>query len=222
MTPAGSRFASASSRPGYLAFPIQMTHRYPELAGFMAGHWATEAVHIVPVFGEKGALLEHFAFRLFYNWPLTLRRRLAEIADYRKKLPSRYFHLPLLMLGSAGILQMLVMWLIPEQNSLPRLKDLWHLGFFQRQQPVRPQSAIGFSGNWISCPVCSRIFAVESGPCWYRTDPGWNLAGFSLYPGDGDRPSHQGGPVYLSRHNRSNCRIFIRLMSYSLRRKLET
>jgi len=37
---------------GYLAFPIQMTYRYPALARFMAGHWATDAVHIVPVFGD--------------------------------------------------------------------------------------------------------------------------------------------------------------------------
>ncbi|MCP4151722.1 MAG: hypothetical protein GY757_28520, partial [bacterium] len=37
---------------GYLAFPIQMAYRYPELARFMAGHWATEAVHIVPVTGS--------------------------------------------------------------------------------------------------------------------------------------------------------------------------
>ena len=44
---------------GYLAFPIQMTYRYPTLARFMAGHWATESVHAVPVFGESGALLEH-------------------------------------------------------------------------------------------------------------------------------------------------------------------
>jgi hypothetical protein len=60
---------------GYLAFPIQMAYRYPVLARFMATHWATETVHIVPVFGEKGALLEHWVFRLFYNWPLTIRRR---------------------------------------------------------------------------------------------------------------------------------------------------
>jgi len=44
---------------GYLAFPIQMAYRYPVLARFMAVHWATSAVHIVPVFGESGALLEH-------------------------------------------------------------------------------------------------------------------------------------------------------------------
>ena len=43
---------------GYLAFPIQMAYHYPALARFMAGHWATGAVHVVPVFGEKGALLD--------------------------------------------------------------------------------------------------------------------------------------------------------------------
>lgn len=54
---------------GYLAFPIQMTTTYPALAQLMAGRWATEAVHIIPVFGEKGALLEHMLFDLFFNVP---------------------------------------------------------------------------------------------------------------------------------------------------------
>jgi hypothetical protein len=61
---------------GYLAFPIQMTYHYPALARFMAAHWATSAVHIVPVFGERGALLEHGVFCVFYNWPLTIRRKM--------------------------------------------------------------------------------------------------------------------------------------------------
>ena len=59
---------------GYLAFPIQMAYRYPTLARFMAAHWSTAAAHTIPVFGEKGALLEHGVFSLFYNYPLTLRR----------------------------------------------------------------------------------------------------------------------------------------------------
>jgi hypothetical protein len=54
---------------GYLAFPLQMTTSYPALAQFLAGRWATQAVHIVPVFGEKGALLEHWVFDLFFNLP---------------------------------------------------------------------------------------------------------------------------------------------------------
>ena len=77
---------------GYLAFPIQMTYRYPALARFMAGHWATEIVHIVPVFGERGALLEHWVFCLFYNWPLTIRRRMTRRAQIRSAYPVRYWH----------------------------------------------------------------------------------------------------------------------------------
>lgn len=54
---------------GYLAFPLQMVTRYPALAQFLAGRWATGAVHVIPVFGEKGALLEHWVFDLFFNIP---------------------------------------------------------------------------------------------------------------------------------------------------------
>ncbi len=60
---------------GYLAFPIQMVAEFPQLAQFMAGRWATGAVRIVPVFGERGALLEHAVFDLFFNVPLSLRRK---------------------------------------------------------------------------------------------------------------------------------------------------
>ncbi|MCF7958940.1 MAG: hypothetical protein K9M57_10875, partial [Phycisphaerae bacterium] len=89
---------------GYLAFPIQMAYRYPVMARFMAGHWATEAVHIVPVFGEKGALLEHKIFGLFYNLPLTLRRRMGRRAELRSSLAPRRWHvLPTALMG-AGLL----------------------------------------------------------------------------------------------------------------------
>ncbi len=54
---------------GYLAFPLQMVTAYPAFSQFMAGRWATSAVHIIPVFGEKGALVEHAVFDLFFNVP---------------------------------------------------------------------------------------------------------------------------------------------------------
>jgi hypothetical protein len=79
---------------GYLAFPIQMTYHYPAMARFMAAHWATDAVHIVPVFGERGALFEHWIFCLFYNWPLTIRRRMQRISQVRTDLPTRLWHIP--------------------------------------------------------------------------------------------------------------------------------
>jgi hypothetical protein len=78
---------------GYLAFPIQMAYRYPVLARFMAVHWATGGVHIVPVFGESGALLEHGVFGFFYNWPLTIRSRLVRRQQQRAALPARRWHI---------------------------------------------------------------------------------------------------------------------------------
>ena len=113
---------------GYLAFPIQMGYRYPKLAQFMAAHWATDAVHIVPVFGERGALLEHSVYGWFYNWPLTIRRRMRKRREARKLRNPRYWHIaPCVALG------LLFFWfadLYYLQNSggLPGVKDIWWLG----------------------------------------------------------------------------------------------
>lgn len=60
---------------GYLAFPLQMVEHDPALARFMAGRWAKSLAHVVPVFGEAGGLLEHAVFDLFFNLPLSVRRR---------------------------------------------------------------------------------------------------------------------------------------------------
>ncbi len=70
---------------GYLAFPIQMATAYPVLSQFMASRWATGAVHVIPVFGEQGALLEHAVFNGFYNrpriWGQRLRKRVKLVLD---------------------------------------------------------------------------------------------------------------------------------------------
>ena len=63
---------------GYLAFPLQMVAHDPALARFMAGRWATSAVRIVPIFGERGGLLEHTVFDTFFNFPISLGRRFRE------------------------------------------------------------------------------------------------------------------------------------------------
>lgn len=110
---------------GYLAFPIQMTYRYPALARFMAGHWATEAVHIIPVFGERGALLEHWVFRLFYNWPLTTRRRMKEIAEYRKTLKPRYWHIIPVSILTALILGFVDYFYLEKTGNVPVMKSIW-------------------------------------------------------------------------------------------------
>lgn len=68
---------------GYLGFPIQMVAKFPALSRLMAGRWATNIVHIIPVFGERGALLEHWIFDLFFNVPISIRRL------FRKKNQSK-------------------------------------------------------------------------------------------------------------------------------------
>jgi hypothetical protein len=60
---------------GYLAFPFQMVGHDPALARFLAGRWAKSLVHVVPVFGEKGGLLEHAVFDFFFNLPLSVKQR---------------------------------------------------------------------------------------------------------------------------------------------------
>ena len=71
---------------GYLGFPIQMLHQYPTLARFMATRWATRAIRIVPVFGEHGALLEHGIFNVFFNVPVSLRRKWQAERPWRARL----------------------------------------------------------------------------------------------------------------------------------------
>jgi hypothetical protein len=112
---------------GYLAFPIQMTYRYPALARFMAGHWATEAVHIIPVFGESGALLEHWIFRLFYNWPLTIRRRMSNRAQIRSQKKARFWHMGIIILGATSLLVWINLRFFSRVGHLAELKDLWWL-----------------------------------------------------------------------------------------------
>jgi len=97
---------------GYLSFPIQMAKRYPAIARFMAGRWATGAVHILPVFGERGALAEHAVFDLFYNRPLTLRRRMEARTTKREQIPPRRWHAPLVAAGAWTLIAQLPLWIL--------------------------------------------------------------------------------------------------------------
>jgi hypothetical protein len=112
---------------GYLAFPIQMTYHYPAMSRFMAAHWATEAVHIVPVFGERGALLEHWVFRLFYNWPLTIRRRMRRRAEIRALIKPRYWHVGLYIPAAVIILGFADFAHLLSAGQLPSMGSIWWL-----------------------------------------------------------------------------------------------
>ena len=114
---------------GYLAFPIQMAYRYPDLARFMAGHWATGAVHVVPIFGERGAWLEHFMFDAFYNFPLTLRRRIRKRAELRAGRPARRWHWPVAGIAAAGALWLAGMGWNALTARGPEFSRFWWIGF---------------------------------------------------------------------------------------------
>ncbi len=113
---------------GYLAFPIQMTYKYPALARFMAVHWATDVVHIVPVFGESGALLEHWVFRLFYNWPLTIRRQMKERAELRKTQKIRIWPIPVFVIFFSALLGYIDFLSLELNETLFSIKQIWYWG----------------------------------------------------------------------------------------------
>jgi len=110
---------------GYLSFPIQMTYKYPALARFMAVHWATGAVRVLPVFGEHGALLEHFVFDLFYNYPLTVRRKMRLRARLREGLKPRNWHGPVLAVAGVAAMGTIAALCRSAYGVLPGLGDIW-------------------------------------------------------------------------------------------------
>jgi hypothetical protein len=115
---------------GYLAFPIQMAYRYPDLARFMAGHWATSAVHIVPVFGERGALLEHAVFDLFYNYPLTVQRRIQKRREARSHFKARFWHMPLCALAGSVLLAFTDWGYFHLKGHISTFGDVWWLAIW--------------------------------------------------------------------------------------------
>ncbi|MGZ5554967.1 MAG: hypothetical protein ACXW3H_04360, partial [Candidatus Aminicenantales bacterium] len=115
---------------GYLAFPLQMAYRFPELARFMAGHWATEAVHIVPVFGERGAWLEHAVFDGFYNYPLSLGIRIKKRDELAAANRPRWWAIPLAALIGSGLVTLVDLLFVRSAGRVPVLKDVWWAVFF--------------------------------------------------------------------------------------------
>ena len=110
---------------GYLAFPLQMAYRFPELARFMAGHWATEAVHIVPVFGERGAWLEHAVFDAFYNYPLSLGIRIRKRDELAAAKRPRWAAVPAAVLIGAMLAALATSCSSAWPAVCPALKDVW-------------------------------------------------------------------------------------------------
>ncbi len=110
---------------GYLAFPLQMAYRFPELARFMAGHWATEAVHVVPIFGERGAWLEHAVFDAFYNYPLSLGVRIKERDGLAAAKHPRWWAVPAAGLAGAAFTGLADFFFVRAAGRVPALGDIW-------------------------------------------------------------------------------------------------
>jgi len=114
---------------GYLAFPLQMAYRFPELARFMAAHWATEAVHIVPVFGERGAWLEHAVFDAFYNYPLSLGIRIRKRDELAAAGKPRWWAISAATLIGAVFTALVDFLFVLSTGRVPILKDVWWAAF---------------------------------------------------------------------------------------------
>ena len=80
---------------GYLAFPLQMVTHNPALARFLAGRWVMGAVRFIPVFGERGALIEHAVFDTLFNFPISAAR------GFRER-PLRWVTATALLLAALG------------------------------------------------------------------------------------------------------------------------
>jgi hypothetical protein len=94
----------------------------------MACRWATAAVEAVPVFGERGALLEHAVFGLFYNYPLTLRRRMGRRAARRRTLPPRIWHAVVVVVAAAGLLAAIEQAVGAFTGAAGTLRTIWPAG----------------------------------------------------------------------------------------------
>ena len=150
-------FVSFFKYIGYLAFPIQMAYRYPDLARFMAGRWAIGVSHIVPVFGERGALFEHTVFDMFYNFPLTLRRRFRLRRERRSGLRPRYWHVLLCVIAGTALLGGIDTAYFYLRGFRPQFGDIWWIALWV---PILAAAAVS---AWAGGAPLSRRFMAGVG-----------------------------------------------------------
>lgn len=69
--------------------------------------------------------MEHILFDTFYNYPLSLRRRISLRRKLRSGLEPRYWHLPLCVLSGIVLLAFLDVIYFNLQGSVPRFGEIW-------------------------------------------------------------------------------------------------
>jgi len=63
---------------GYLSFPVQIARTYPQFSGYLLTWSVCHLVNMVPVFGERGGLLNIWATTVLLSWPASARTWRAE------------------------------------------------------------------------------------------------------------------------------------------------
>jgi hypothetical protein len=91
----------------------------------MAGHWATQAVRVVPVFGERGAWLDHAVFDAFYNFPLSLGVRIRQRDALAAAKRPRWWAVPAAGLAGAALTALADFLFVRAAGRVPSLNDLW-------------------------------------------------------------------------------------------------
>ena len=69
-------------------------------------------------------------FCLFYNWPLTIRRRIRKRLKLRASMTARYWHIGLCAMIGAGIFGIADFIYFQNAGTLPNLKAIWWLSLF--------------------------------------------------------------------------------------------
>ena len=64
-------------------------------------------------------------FNLFYNWPLTVRRRMGKRSAMRERMAPRYWHLLPCMLIGTGIFTLIDWQYLKNAGGLPTLQTIW-------------------------------------------------------------------------------------------------
>jgi hypothetical protein len=66
--------------------------------------------------------LEHWVYCLFYNWPLTIRRRIARRAEVRSAYPVRYWHAVGCVIAAVAAFAFVYHSYLEEYWKLPQLR----------------------------------------------------------------------------------------------------
>jgi hypothetical protein len=66
-------------------------------------------------------------FCIFYNWPLTIRRRMRKRSEVRARIEPRYWHIALCAVAAPGIFGLADVTFLRSSGALPQLRDIWVL-----------------------------------------------------------------------------------------------